>query len=153
VHSGIDDTRNIARVASRMLADGCSMPLNDGVADEHAVAWRPFSGGRKKARAAAPKSTVATRARAPAAAASATAPVSLEDGASSDASNASSQSGAAPQELAGGSKGSTRSEKSKLRGAARAARRLSTANSEEEPPSMRKGHIPSAASLESMFRR
>jgi inhibitor of KinA sporulation pathway (predicted exonuclease) len=39
-HSGIDDSRNIARIASILLKDGCVMPLNDGLAEEVAVSWR-----------------------------------------------------------------------------------------------------------------
>jgi len=39
-HSGIDDSRNIARIASLLLRDGCTMPINDGLAEDMAVAWR-----------------------------------------------------------------------------------------------------------------
>ena len=51
-HSGIDDTRNIARIAQRLLRDGSTAALNDGLTPEHAVAWRPLKrkkgGGRKR---------------------------------------------------------------------------------------------------------
>ena len=56
--SGIDDTRNIARIATKMLKDGCTMPLNDGTNLEHAVSWRPYSAkGRKATRKAVSKPT------------------------------------------------------------------------------------------------
>ena len=32
-HSGIDDTRNIARIAAALLRDGCNVPFNDGVSE------------------------------------------------------------------------------------------------------------------------
>lgn len=45
--SGLDDTRNIARIAARMLADGCSMPVNDGLAEGLGSA-APRGGARGK---------------------------------------------------------------------------------------------------------
>ena len=47
-HSGIDDTRNIARIATCMLQDGCNVPFNDGLAEEYSVKWRIPRGQRKK---------------------------------------------------------------------------------------------------------
>jgi len=80
-HSGIDDTRNIARIAQRLLLDGCGMPLNDGLAPDLAVHWsapkrhkgrtpgkaavaaraRRKSGGSRKERAAARAAENGTR--------------------------------------------------------------------------------------------
>lgn len=39
-HSGIDDTRNIARLAACLLADGCPLGINDGLDDHLAVSVR-----------------------------------------------------------------------------------------------------------------
>jgi hypothetical protein len=61
--SGLDDTRNIARIAQQMLRDGSTMPLNDGLAAGVAVAWKigRTKGGARRAsrreRAAAAKTT------------------------------------------------------------------------------------------------
>ena len=47
-HSGIDDARNIARLAVCLLQDGCRMPLNDGLEDQFSVHWSlRRSGGRR----------------------------------------------------------------------------------------------------------
>jgi hypothetical protein len=139
LESGIDDTRNIARVAVQMLADGCSMPLNDGIAAEHAVEWRAFPAG-KKGRASA-KGAPAARASSPAPAPAAA------------ATESSALPGTPPLRVPARAKGSTRKERSELRTAARAALRPDDrrASTDEAPPSMRKGLIPSAAALESLF--
>ena len=65
-HSGIDDTRNIARIARRMLEDGCDVPFNDGLADDVAVRWRIPSRGRhnKKKRRSGGTSKAVAKARA-----------------------------------------------------------------------------------------
>ena len=51
-HSGIDDARNIARLAVCLLNDGCRMPLNDGLDDQFSVHWtlRRRGGGRSKSK-------------------------------------------------------------------------------------------------------
>eukprot|EP00727_Mastigamoeba_balamuthi_P006339 m51a1_g2325 putative 3 -5 exoribonuclease 1-like (219) ;mRNA; r:507668-508460 len=39
-HSGLCDAQNIAKIAVRMIEDGCAPVLNDGVAEEHSVNWQ-----------------------------------------------------------------------------------------------------------------
>lgn len=139
-----------------MLADGCSMPLNDGVADEHAVEWRAFPTG-KKSRAAA-KGALAARARTP----DATTAAATRDGTAPPSNVASDVASVAsngalpgtPPVVPSRAKGSTRKERSEVRAAARAAQRPEgsrTNSADEAPPSIRKGFIPSAAALEGMF--
>ena len=40
LHSGIDDTRNLARIAKRMAEDGCSFYLNEALSVRDQAASR-----------------------------------------------------------------------------------------------------------------
>ena len=40
-HSGIDDSRNIARIAIALASNNAVLRLNDGLAADHSVNWRP----------------------------------------------------------------------------------------------------------------
>jgi inhibitor of KinA sporulation pathway (predicted exonuclease) len=48
-HSGIDDTRNIARIAIQLLRDGSSLQLNDGVAGASTSKSRRYENGGRAA--------------------------------------------------------------------------------------------------------
>lgn len=48
-HSGIDDSRNIARIAMAMMGRGCVLGVNDGVCSDLAVVWKPPKDWNRKA--------------------------------------------------------------------------------------------------------